>query len=193
MRLVGFRPIPVFAISQTDGEPLPRVTIPPLDAPEAFERSVETLRDVALSLPNEVVRSIALRERGADDHPSAKGWCNSFSREIVIVTGESSRAEQFAVLCHELAHALLHPPEDHHSRPEREVEAESVAFICCHALGLDTSAIAFPYVASWAGQDDATRMVAESGQRILGAATVLLDALVPEQRGGSTEVSEAAA
>ncbi len=192
-KLVGFRPIPVFALAQTEGDPLPRVVVPPLEAPEAFDRSVEVLREVAVALPGDVVRAITLRPRQEGDVRGAKGWCNPQSREIVVVTGESGRAEQFAVLCHELAHALLHPVGDHHSRPEREVEAESVAFICCHALDLDTSSIAFPYVASWAGQEDATRMVAESGQRILGAANILLNALLPEHRNLAAETAEQAA
>ena len=81
---------------------------------------------------------------------------------------------------HEVAHALLHPLGDPHGTPEREVEAESTAFVVCHALGLDTGAASFPYVASWARGDNALDMVAASGERIAKTARRLLDALVPD-------------
>jgi hypothetical protein len=67
-----------------------------------------------------------------------------------------------------------------HGAPEREVEAESTAFVICHALGLDTSKASFPYVAVWASRErdeDPLKLIATSGQRITKAATRILDAL----------------
>jgi len=59
------------------------------------------------------------------------------------------------------------------------VEAESTAFVICHALGLDTSKASFPYVATWASRSldqDPLKIIA-SGQRIATAATWILNAL----------------
>jgi hypothetical protein len=81
-------------------------------------------------------------------------------------------------LVHETAHAILHGSGDHHDTPTKEVEAESVAFIVSHVLGLDTSAYSFPYVAHWADGTDATDLVRQSGERIHSAARRILDALL---------------
>lgn len=135
------------------------------------------------------MRTRELRARQAGDPSGARGWYVPATREIVVLSDSGSRALIFRVLCHEVAHALLHPQGAHHSRPEMEVEAESVAFIVCHALGLETGDISFPYVAGWAHGEDAVEMVARSGQRILKAAQTLLSALAP----ANAEAAELAA
>ena len=55
---------------------------------------------------------------------------------------------------HESAHCLLHDPDKKivttkSPRNEKEVQAESIAFIVCEKLGVDTSDYSFPYIASW--------------------------------------------
>ena len=55
---------------------------------------------------------------------------------------------------HETAHKLLHDPKLEivtvkAPRNEKEVQAESVAFMVTERLGLDTSEYSFPYIASW--------------------------------------------
>lgn len=55
---------------------------------------------------------------------------------------------------HETAHKLLHDPKSEmatvkSSRNEKEVQAESVAFMVAEKLGMDTSEYSFPYIASW--------------------------------------------
>lgn len=47
-------------------------------------------------------------------------------------------------LIHELAHALLHSDEFSRSKEVAEVEVESVAYIICDALGLDTGDYSAP-------------------------------------------------
>lgn len=189
--VIGFRALSVFAVEQTDGPELPPTTLPSLDAPEAFENSLEVLRRVAMEIPGQPVSGITLRPRRGMDFPGAAGWYEPRTKRIVVITEESSRAEQFSTLCHEIAHAILHGAEDHHSSAEREVEAESVAFVVCHALGLQTGGQSFPYVATWAKGDDAISMVAKSGERILKASRVILDALAPAMNdaGGEEEIA----
>ncbi len=161
--LVGFRPHSVFSGEQTDaapggrGQPLPepaRIT-KDLTMPEAFEQSVEILRDVCLSLSDNLISSIDLRPRCAGDPAGAHGWFDRRTRQIVVVTGERERAHEFKTLVHEVAHAILHGRDEHHARPEMEVEAESTAFVVSSVLGLDTGDYSFPYVAVWAGEENA--------------------------------------
>jgi len=181
-RLVGFRPHSVFALDQTEGEALASFSVPDLIGEEAFPGAVEQLRTVALAIEGDPVSSIELRPRMPGDHPAALGWYNRASRAIVVVTEDRSRAAIFKTLVHEVAHALLHGLSDHHSSPVREVEAESVAFIVSHALGLETGDHSFPYVASWAqggAKEDPLKMVAASGERIRRASWRLLEVLAP--------------
>lgn len=172
----------VFDITQTEGKDLPAVSdfIVPVQDVSGFEHTVETLREVALSIEGSPVSAIELRTRSVFDPVGAAGWYAPRTKEIVIMQ-EGSRAAQFAVLVHEVAHALLHPAGDHHSTPEREVEAESVSFVVCEVLGLDTSKAAFPYVATWSQRsqaNSAAEMVKRSGDRITKAVHVILDALL---------------
>jgi hypothetical protein len=179
-RLIGFRLVTVFGVDQTDGDAIPEVQVPDLTADEAFEGSVEKLKEIAVNIDGNPVSGIELRTRQDGDPSGALGWYNPKTKHIVVVTDGQSRARQFSTLCHEVAHALLHPLGDPHGAPEREVEAESTAFVICHALGLDTGNASFPYVATWASRDraeDPLKMIVASGQRIAKAATSILDAL----------------
>lgn len=144
-----------------------------VSSPDSFAHSVDRLRDVALQhCPH--VASIELRPRTPDDESGTYGWFERRTHRIVVLT-DTSPQQQFATLVHELAHAILHGEDEHHSRSMKEVEAESTSFVVCHALGLDTSSFALPYVASWAEGDlDA---VAGAGENIRRASMMILDAL----------------
>ena len=174
---LAFRPLAVFALSQTDGEPLPESPVPAVTAPEIFEGSVERLRAVALSLEGSPVAAVTLRPREAGDLPGCAGWYVPATREIVVLEGERSRAHMFKTLVHEVAHALLHGAGERHARPVEEVEAESTAYVVCHALGLDTAGFSLPYVATWADDKDPAAAVLRSGDRIARAAGRILEAL----------------
>ncbi|RKH92964.1 ArdC family protein [Corallococcus sp. AB038B] len=185
-RVGGMRPLHLFALQQTDGAELPRVSCQDVTGPEAFERSVEVMRDVALTIPGSPVSSVTLRAHSAElgDRPGVRGWFDRSTREIVVFTNDRDRPAIFRTLCHEVAHSLLHGLDDHHSSPEREVEAESTAYVVCHALGLDTGSYSFPYVATWSTgleSKSPTEAVEASGARILSAARTILAALAPQE------------
>ena len=84
-------------------------------------------------------------------------------------------------LFHELAHALLHcegdmADTDMTPRSTAEVEAESVALLCCESLGLPGAEFSRAYIQSW-GQGQA--MSERSAQRIFHAADQILRAGKP--------------
>ena len=148
-----------------------------LQTPEGFAWGVEQLKQVAQSLPE--VGGIDFRPWLIGDPAKARGWYVPATKQIVVITGESSDGTMFRTLVHETAHAILHPKGDHHSTPAREVEAESTAFVVCHALGLPTDEVSFPYISEWAHGTEAAMQLASTGQRILTAATRLLEVLAP--------------
>ena len=192
---IYFQTVYVFDVSQTEGADLPEPPALKLDIDDdaAFHAYQEKIADVALAIEVQAGQatkpvssmvfktSAELRAEGAMSCPGALGWYSQSTRGIVIVA-DHNRTTQFHTACHEVAHALLHPVGNAHSSPEREVEAESVAYIVCHALGLDSGNMSFPYVATWAqrasGGSSATKMVQESGARIVKAAHIILDALL---------------
>jgi antirestriction protein ArdC len=184
LRGMSFGVAHVFDIAQTEGDELPvppRVTVDIEDA-ATFSADVETLREVALAIDGEPVSDIEIRANQPGDPTNAQGWYVISTKAIVVVE-HRSRAHMFKTLVHEVAHALLHPKGDHHSTPEREVEAESTAFIVCQVLGLSTDAFSFPYVESWAQRASCTSndMIAKCGDRITKASHTILDALLGKQ------------
>jgi antirestriction protein ArdC len=179
-RGVTFRALAVFTLEQTDGEELAALPcLGGIETPEDFAHTVEALRSVALGLEGAVVASIEIRARRPGDPSEAHGWYVPSERAIVVVTDGRTTAEQFKTLAHELGHAILHGRDDHHSRAHMEVEAESVAYVVCKALGLDTGAYSFGYVSGWAGKTEPEKLIQASGERIARAARLILDALEP--------------
>ena len=55
-------------------------------------------------------------------------------------------------MIHEFAHSSLHKQTDKNSN-QREIEAESLAFVICDYFGIDTSDYSFGYIASYANGD----------------------------------------
>lgn len=192
-----FRFIPVFDLAQTEGEELVEVKLcGDVAGDQVLPFAVETLRTVALAIEGEPVKAIAVRPwmpEDGRDALGAHGWYAPRTKEIVIVESDNEPAK-FKTLCHEVAHALLHGAAAHHEYAANEVEAESVAFIVASVLGFDTAAYSFPYVATWASRTndarDAAKLVLASGERILRAANVILDALfAAEERAEAEEVA----
>ena len=173
--LIGFRGVSVFALEQTDGEPLPSEQLfRPLEGDEARARSVLeklwSFADEKLGIPV-----------GIEEIPGkANGYLQTSSPRCIVLREGNGMMLWAKSLAHELAHALLHlDEEDVHSRPHQEVEAESVAFVVMTRLGFDTSGYSFPYVAGWSEGD--AEKVMESGDRIQRAARRILEAVLEEE------------
>jgi hypothetical protein len=167
--VVGFRAVVVFDLAQTDGDPLP-VPVTHLDGDDPADRFGQ-LAEVAGLLGYTVERAGTLPD-------GVNGMCIPAERRILVST-RNRPAHQLKTLAHELAHAVLHTGPD---RPDavavRELEAESVAWIVCDALGVDASGFSFGYVTHWAGGGvDAVEAIRRCGTRIQRTAHQLLAAL----------------
>ena len=162
-----FISVPVFDISQTEGRELPVICerLVADDDSQVFER----LRRVATSIGFAV-------ERGELEF-GINGEC-SFTERLIKIEKRNSDAQQVKSIAHELAHAILH--EQTKDRATAELEAESVAFVVCSQLGIDSSDYSFGYVASWmADATSAAKALGEScaaisraSERILSLATL---------------------
>ena len=138
-----FKGATVFDVSQTEGKELPTLGVTRLTGDvENFAAIYEKL--TALS-PVPVEVDICPGE--------ANGYFSSAESRIVLRPG-MSQIQTIKTLVHEIAHAKLHdakniPPEERKQRREKEVEAESIAYVVCQHFGIDTSEYSFGYVAGW--------------------------------------------
>ena len=175
--IAGFRHVPVFDVSQTEGEELPSVCRKLVgDEPAtSFARLVEAAGLLGYSVePTELPIGV-------------NGDC-SFELRRIRVERRNSSAQQVKTLAHEIAHALLHQ-----GRPDRrlaELEAESTAYVVCHHLGVDSGSYTFGYVTTWAGGGDAAIAgIKASGSRIQGAAAAILDILGSDRTEGLSDAA----
>src|SRR4051812_39681228 len=149
-QVAGFRPVPVFDLSQTDGPPIPEPARPVLLAGDAPAGLWDALaREVS-------ERGYRLRRGSLDDLHGANGLTNLTTREVWVLH-DVPPAQAVKTLAHELGHILLPTPPDpadpDHGNPDpadadgtdglvpcagvREVEAESVAYLVTAAHGLE--------------------------------------------------------
>ncbi len=166
----GFRVVHVFDISQTDGDELPdldavRPKLLDADAPEGIW---EALVAKAAATGFEVIRN----RRGSEN-----GYCD-FSSKQIAVRPDVPPAQAVKTLIHELGHALLHSEESPRSKEVAEVEVESVVYIVCDAIGLDSADYSFAYVARWS--DGATDLIKETAERVIECAKGILESLTEE-------------
>ena len=173
----GFRVVHVFDISQTEGDELPDLDAvrPKLldgDAPEG-------IWDVLVTQANEAGYDVIRNRRGSEN-----GYCDFSSKEIAV-RPDVSAAQAAKTLVHELGHALLHGDEMPASKEVAEVEVESVAYIVCDAIGLDTGDYSFAYVARWsAGEND---LIKDTAERVIRCAKQIVGALEATPDGISTD------
>ncbi|WP_298210004.1 ImmA/IrrE family metallo-endopeptidase [Ferrimicrobium sp.] len=140
--VTGFRWVPVFDISQTEGDELPEAceTLVGDDPESLFAQLIGVARVYGFAV------SIDTLPQGVN------GLCRHRAHEILI-SPANAPTHQVKTLAHELAHAILHEGET--DRALAELEAESAAFVVCQALGIDSRDYSFGYVATWAGGTEA--------------------------------------
>jgi hypothetical protein len=179
-RRTVFRAVSVFDVSQTDA--LPGKAPVPLELPsqpihgDTHAHLLTPLTQLAADVGYTVERQ---RLDG-----SADGWCDSHKREIVI-NDELPANAQVRVLVHEIAHALG-VGYSGYGRRRAEVLVDTVTFIVCGAVGLDTSGSSVPYVAGWgeSGELAAIRSYAETIDQI---ARRIEDSLRPHEVAGAPD------
>ena len=141
---MAFRKQYVFDLSQTDGKPIP-------DPVQELSGEIDEEKLNVIFKAVKKATGIAPEYRSITG--GAKGYYSPSSNSIIIKSGMSGE-QVLKTVVHESAHCLLHDPDKKivtvkSPRNEKEVQAESIAFIVCEKLGVDTSEYSFPYIASW--------------------------------------------
>lgn len=163
----GFRVVHVFDISQTDGDDLPDMDAvrPKLlcgDAPEG-------IWDALVTQANGAGYQVTRERRGSEN-----GYCDFLNKKIAV-RPDVAPAQALKTLIHELGHAILHSEGPVTSREVAETEVESVAYIVCDAIGLDTGDYSFPYIARWAGGSE--DLIKGTAERVMRCAKHILTSL----------------
>lgn len=162
-RIVGYKLVGVFDLSQTVGDSLPEIPEPVL-----LDSDDDGMTDLLLKLTSSVER----RGFRVEFKPleMVNGFTDFESREVKV-RSDVKLAQQLKTLVHESAHVIMHG-RGAVSRIQAELEAESCAYVVCRVLGIDSSGYSFPYVARWSHGDvdlvgDVTRSVHLAAGEIL--------------------------
>lgn len=146
-KLVGYRKITVFDIDQTKLIEKERTFAKVLEGDVIdYSTNLAILKKISpypVHFREETAFPIGSRQ--------ANGYCNFSTKEIVIKK-DLSEAQIVKILIHEIAHSIYHQTDmggEKRSAQIQEMEAESLAFILSHHMGIDTSQYSFPYIASW--------------------------------------------
>ncbi|MBQ7372371.1 MAG: ImmA/IrrE family metallo-endopeptidase [Blautia sp.] len=140
VNFMTFRAVPVFDLSQTDGEDLPSLIHKLYGSVQDFEsvkRKLECIAPVPVSFE--------------DITGSANGYFSPSEKRIAVKAGMSEE-QTIKTLVHEISHSILHGEDGEEKDKDRrtmEVQAESIAYVVCNWIGVDTSDYSFGYVAGW--------------------------------------------
>ena len=192
-----YRPVTVFDISQTEGEELPSFS------PELLTQSVNDYERFMIALAKTTDYKIVFKDLAQE----INGKCNHLAKTLYIRKG-MCESQNIKTILHEIAHFKLHKVPEAHlnnnnasnggdtsqdgndtseahpnnsnalSRNEKEVEAESVAFVVSTYFGIDTSSYSFPYIVGWEEKDES--LLRHSLKRIRDTAHVLITQLEEE-------------
>lgn len=144
-----FRLVPVFDVSQTEGKELPK----PVYELEGTHQDYANLYRAA----KETAAAKGVRLEISKEPMEEHGYYSPAENKIVIRAGMSER-ETLSTIFHEMAHADLHNPKalegQKLTRTNKELQAESVAYVVANHYGLDTSSYSFGYLANWSNEPD---------------------------------------
>ncbi len=160
-KLAGFRGVYVWDEQQTTGKELPQIG------------SVTGDPSFHLARLEEFVRASGIRLVYSADIAPARGMAE---KGKITLLPDQTPAETFATLVHELAHSDMHFGErraDTNKRV-RETEAESVAYVVCSAIGLETGTAAQDYLGLYGGD---SKLLLESLEYVQATASRILDAI----------------
>jgi antirestriction protein ArdC len=163
--LIGFRPVYVFDVAQTEGEPLP-----------VLESTIKGDVGDKLEKLAALTEAHSIKLEYSDKIAPARGMSYG---GLIRLLPDMQPAETLSVHIHELAHEMLHRAERRTltTKTVRETEAEAVAFVVCHALGLDTGNGSCDYIQLYHGD---AQLLAESLEVVQRTAAIILGAISPK-------------
>ena len=146
VNLTHFKTTTVFDISQTSGDPLPSLVHDLTGSSNEVKSIIQTIQSVC-TIPIE----FKTETEDLSFMTGAKGYYSP-RKDKIVINKDLEDLQTAKTLIHEYAHSLLHKETDK-NQSQREIEAESLAFVICDHFGIDTSEYSFGYIASYANKD----------------------------------------
>ena len=155
----GFRVTYVYDIADTDGsdEYLPVLVKGLTGNSETQQKLYEKILEV-ISKEYQVTEVMGIAAKGSYNRKTGK----------ICVRGNLDYLQKIKTLLHEYAHAIdfkLHSESDV-KHNQRELIAESVAYVVSENLGLDTGSYSISYINTWMGDKDGLKSIADTVQKI---------------------------
>jgi antirestriction protein ArdC len=182
----AYKPVYVYDVSQTEGEPLPEYVT------KLQGNNVADYQMLLSSLMELSPYPVSFEDIAG----GANGYCDHAEHKIVVQK-DMSQEMTLKTTIHEIAHAREHGQSlsddtQHPSRQTKEIEAESIAYIVCAHLGIDTSDYSFGYVTSWSSGRE-LKELGKAMEHIQKAATTFinkLDETVEKSRARETDTPQ---
>ena len=146
VNLTHFKTTTVFDISQTSGDPLPSLVHDLTGSSNEVKAIIQTIQSVC-TIPIE----FKTETEDLSFMTGAKGYYSP-RKDKIVINKDLEDLQTAKTLIHEYAHSILHK-ETNKNQSQREIEAESLAFVICDHFGIDTSEYSFGYIASYANKD----------------------------------------
>ena len=146
VNITYFRTTTVFDISQTSGEPLPTFVHDLTGSSQEVQALIQTIQTIC-TIPIE----FKTETEDLSLLTGAKGYYSPHEEKIVV-NKDLEDLQIAKTLIHEYAHSLLHK-QTNKTHSQREIEAESLAFVLCDHFGIDTSEYSFGYIAGYADKE----------------------------------------
>ena len=149
---LGFKVGYVFDISQTSQ--IEGKEVVELNPVKTLEGSIDDYKNFMKVIREVSPVPVELKEiRG-----EANGYFDP-NAKLIAIKKDMSEKQTIKTSIHELAHAILHADKYKNddmgfSRADKEIQAESTAYVVSKHFGIDTSDYSFGYVASWAGDSE---------------------------------------
>ena len=171
----------VFAYEDTSGKPLPSLV-------SILDQDVDNYD----ALMNALQKVSPAPIRFAEIPGTANGYYDLEKREI-CVDSSLPQMQKIKTSIHEIAHGLLHDKvtgeDPQATQREMEVSAESVAFVVCSYLGLDTSDYSFGYVGGWSAGKE-LKELQEKMEIIRKAANTIISGIEAEIMKNTMDAAE---
>ena len=146
VNITRFKTTTVFDISQTSGEPIPSLIHNLTGSSHESRAIIQSVQSIC-TIPIE----FKIETEDLNLMTGAKGYYSP-SKDKIVINKDLEDLQIAKTLIHEYAHSLLHK-QTNKDQNQREIEAESLAFVLCDHFGLDTSEYSFGYIASYANKD----------------------------------------
>jgi len=155
-KLVGFKLVPVFDVSQTDANP-EEWQNPYAVAYTQAKRSAGEAPEGLIDALEESIKGAGYTLQYGDVGLDGAYGVTIPSKKQVIVSDQLSPLRRSETLAHELGHIVMHvetddPSDEGLHRGRKEFEAQSVAYTLLRSWGVDeddAGASSFNYIASW--------------------------------------------